>query len=261
MKIPMYQVDAFTDKVFCGNPAAVCVLESWLADETLQSIAAENFLPETAYLLKNGENYDLRWFTPKIEVDLCGHATLASAFVIFSLLEPARSSVEFKTASGVLAVTKSGDLLSMKFPSRKPVPTEPSSILNEALGEAPRELLRSRDLFAVFDTEKQIRELKPDLEKMKSITDVLGFIVTAKGDSVDFVSRFFAPNAGIPEDTVTGSAHCSLIPYWAERLGKSDLHAFQLSERGGELFCRDMGDSVKIAGRAVLYKTGDIILH
>ena len=258
MSIPMYQVDAFSDRVFGGNPAAICILNSRLDDAALQSVAAENFLPETAFLVKNGEDYDLRWFTPKIEVSLCGHATLASAFVIFTIVEPGRSLVKFNTASGALTVTTEGDLLSMDFPSTMPVPIDPNALLAEALGDSPDETLKSRDLVAVFDSEERIRDMKPNFAKLAEITDVLGTIVTSKGDNADFVSRFFAPNAGIPEDPVTGSAHCTLIPYWAEKLGKTEMRAKQLSERGGELFCKDMGDRVSISGRATLYSTGEI---
>lgn len=260
MKIPMFQVDAFTRKVFGGNPAAVCVLDKWLGDETLRSIAAENNLPETAFIVQGEEFYELRWFTPKVEVDLCGHATLASAFVIFSFIEKGLLSVAFKTASGVLKVEKSGDALSMDFPSRKPVKTGMDDILAEALGIRPKEIYKSRDLLAVFDNESQIRRMRPDFEKLKRIRDCFAVIVSAPGDSADFVSRFFAPNAGIPEDPVTGSAHCTLIPFWAERLGKSRLHALQLSARGGELHCEDMGERVKISGNAVLYLKGEIHL-
>ncbi len=260
MKIPMFQVDAFTRKVFGGNPAAVCVLDTWLDDEILRSIAAENNLPETAFIVRGEKFYELRWFTPKVEVDLCGHATLASAFVIFSFIEKGLSRVNFNTASGVLKVEKSGDALSMDFPARRPVKTDTSDILAEALGIRPKEAYKSRDLMAVFDNESQIRRMSPDFEKLGQIRDCFAVIVSAPGDYADFVSRFFAPNAGIPEDPVTGSAHCTLIPFWAERLGKSKLHALQLSPRGGELHCEDMGERVKISGNAVLYLKGEIHL-
>jgi PhzF family phenazine biosynthesis protein len=260
MKIPMFQVDAFTRKVFGGNPAAVCVLDTWLDDEILRSIAAENNLPETAFIVKGEEFYELRWFTPKVEMDLCGHATLASAFVIFSFIEKGLSSVAFNTASGVLKVERYGDTLSMDFPARKPVKTGMRDILAEALGIRPKETYKSRDLMAVFDNESQIRRMSPDFEKLGQIRDCFAVIVSAPGDYADFVSRFFAPNAGIPEDPVTGSAHCTLIPFWAERLGKSKLHALQLSPRGGELHCEDMGERVKISGNAVLFSKGEIHL-
>jgi PhzF family phenazine biosynthesis protein len=260
MKIPIFQVDAFTNKVFKGNPAAVCILKEWLDNKVLQNIAAENNLSETAFILKKDNYYDLKWFTPKIEVDLCGHATLATAFVIFSYLETDLSCVNFETASGRLTVEKSENILLMDFPSRKPIETEINDILIDALGIKPKEAFKSRDLLAVFEGESQIKEIKPDFEKLKQIKDVMAVIISAPGDSVDFVSRFFAPNAGILEDPVTGSSHSTLIPFWAERLGKSKLHAHQLSNRGGELFCEDRGDRVKIGGRAVLYSKGEVYL-
>lgn len=260
MRIPIYQVDAFTSKVFGGNPAAVCILDQWLSDDILLHIAAENNLSETAFLVRQKDHYDLRWFTPKAEIDLCGHATLASAFVIFSFLEPHRSTVHFKTASGLLSVKQTDGLLSMDFPSRKPIPVDPPAMLTEALGCKPSLVLKSRDLLAVFENETIIREMKPDFSLLLQMKEYLGFIVTAPGDNVDFVSRFFAPGVGIPEDPVTGSAHCTLIPYWADRLNQSKLHALQLSERGGELFCEDSRDRVLISGKAALYLKGEIYI-
>lgn len=260
MKIPYYQIDAFTNSVFSGNPAGVCLLAEWLNNSVLQSIAAENNLSETAFLVKNEMGYDLRWFTPEIEVDLCGHATLASAFVIFNYLDNSFDAVRFDSKSGPLTVTRHDDLLAMDFPSRKaelcPIPKE----LVDGLGIEPKEVLRSRDYLAVFDSEDQIKSMKPDMYKLSKL-DSLGIIVSAAGSESDFVSRFFAPNVGIPEDPVTGSAHSTLIPYWAERLGKSELHAFQLSNRGGELFCKHMGDRVIIAGRAITYLKGTITIQ
>jgi len=261
MKIPFYQVDAFSSKIFGGNPAAVCLFDSWPDDKTLQSIAAENNLSETAFLVHESKGkYDLRWFTPLVEIDLCGHATLASAFVIFSFIDTSLSSVDFQTASGLLSVVKAGELLSMDFPARKPEPTEQSPIISQALGAEPLGVLKSRDLLVVFDDESTIRNMNPDFDKLKQIRDAFAVIVTARGEKSDFVSRFFAPNAGIPEDPVTGSAHCTLIPYWADRLKKNQLHAFQLSKRGGELFCESAGDRVRISGNAVLYAKGDLYL-
>jgi PhzF family phenazine biosynthesis protein len=260
MKIPFYQIDAFTSKVFGGNPAAVCILDTWLDAGRLQSIAAENNLSETAFLLpKSRGRYELRWFTPTIEVDLCGHATLASAFVIFSFFDNTLTSVDFETASGLLSVARSGELLSMDFPSRKPEPAEKSSLIAEALGAEPLEVLKSRDLLVVFKNESTIKNMKPDYSKIMQI-DTFAVIVSAKGEKSDFVSRFFAPKAGIPEDPVTGSAHCTLIPYWSERLGKNKLHAFQLSRRGGELFCENAQDRVRISGHAVIYAKGELFL-
>jgi PhzF family phenazine biosynthesis protein len=258
MGIPIFQVDAFSSKVFGGNPAAVCLLDYWLPDNVLQSIANENNLSETAFLVGKGADYELRWFTPSVEIDLCGHATLASGFVIFSFPGTSSPVINFKTASGTLKVERSGDLLSMDFPARKPVRIDNHGIITEALGIEPVEVLRSRDLMAVFDNESQIREISPDFDKLSELHDAFGIIVTAGGDSADFVSRFFAPNAGIPEDPVTGSSHCSLIPYWSERLGKSELYACQLSQRGGEIFGKDMGNRVRISGRAGLYSKGEI---
>jgi PhzF family phenazine biosynthesis protein len=261
MKIPFYQIDAFSSKIFGGNPAAVCLLESWLDDQTLQAIAAENNLSETAFLVPKAQGrYDLRWFTPAIEVDLCGHATLASAFVVFSFVNNSLSSVDFDTASGLLSVARSGELLSMNFPARKPELTGKSPIISQALGAEPLDVLKSRDLLVVFKDEATVRDMSPDFEKLKQIRDAFAVIVTAPGARSDFVSRFFAPNAGIPEDPVTGSAHCTLIPYWAERLKKTQLHALQLSKRGGELFCENAGDRVKISGHAALYAKGEVYL-
>lgn len=259
MKIPYYQIDAFTNSVFSGNPAGVCLLAEWLNNSVLQSIAAENNLSETAFLVKNEKGYELRWFTPEIEVDLCGHATLASAFVILNCLDNSSDAVRFDSKSGPLTVTRQDDLLAMDFPSRKaelcPTPKE----LVSGLGIEPKEVFRSRDYLAVFDSEDQIKSLQPDMYELSKL-DSLGVIVSAAGSESDFVSRFFAPKVGIPEDPVTGSAHSTLIPYWAERLGKSELRAFQLSKRGGELFCKHRGDRVIIAGRAVIYLKGTITI-
>ena len=267
MKLPFYQIDAFTSSVFSGNPAGVCLLDSWLDDATLLAIAAENNLSETAFLVAGQAGYELRWFTPATEVDLCGHATLATAFVVFTYLDPGNDTVRFETASGVLTVRRDGDLLAMDFPSRRAVSCPVPGELIRGLGIEPREVLLARDYLAVYDSEEQIKSLQPDMLELSKL-DCLGVIVTAPGSECDFVSRFFAPRVGIPEDPVTGSSHCTLIPYWAERTGKSELHARQLSERGGELFCEDtgdrdlgdgdFGDRVSIAGRAVTYLEGTI---
>jgi len=260
MKIPIYQIDAFTSKIFSGNPAAVCPLEHWLEDHQMQSIAAENNLSETAFFVKKDDYYELRWFTPTTEVELCGHATLASAFVIFNYLDRSAESVTFETnKSGTLIVRCEDTLLSMDFPARKPISCDTPGVLVQALGENPQEVLSSRDYLIVFDTEDIVRSLKPDMILLKQL-DSLGIIVTAVGKNSDFVSRFFAPKVGIPEDPVTGSAHCTLIPYWSEKLGKKKLHAFQVSSRGGELFCEDLGERVKIAGNAVRYSEGFLYL-
>jgi PhzF family phenazine biosynthesis protein len=258
MRIPLFIVDAFTEKVFSGNPAAICFMEHWMEDGVLQNIAAENNLPETAFLVRQDGYYDLRWFSPTVEIDLCGHATLASAFAIFTFFDTAAQSIAFKTASGVLQVKQDQGLISMDFPARKPTPSASTSLICEALGITPQEVYESRDLLAILADENQVRLLKPDLAKISRIENVLGVIVSARGDTVDFVSRFFAPRAGIPEDPVTGSAHCTLVPFWAGRLGKTRLHARQLSQRGGDLYCEDRGERVMISGRAVLYSQGEI---
>lgn len=259
MQIPFYQIDAFASQVFAGNPAGVCLLQEWLPDGILQSIATENNLSETAFLVQNGRGYDLRWFTPTVEVDLCGHATLASGHAIFEFINRDGTRVEFQSKSGRLSVHRKGDLLFLDFPSRKPIPCPVPDGLAAVLGATPSQVLSSRDLMVVFDDEDVVRTLAPDLD---AIAKLAGFalIVTAPGRHSDFVSRFFAPAAGVPEDPVTGSAHCTLIPYWAERLGKQKLHALQLSKRGGELFCEDRGDRVEIGGRCVTYLSGTITI-
>jgi PhzF family phenazine biosynthesis protein len=258
MRLPIYQVDAFAERLFAGNPAAVVPLESWLPDATLQAIAAENNLSETAFFVRHGDEYKLRWFTPVLEVDLCGHATLASAYVIFRFIAPERRSVAFETLkAGTLIVTRHGDELAMDFPAWKPQPAEAPSGLVVALGRNPTELLASRDWFAVFEKAADVAAIKPDFAALRRLDRAV--IVTAPGSGgVDFVSRFFAPGAGIDEDPVTGSAHCQLIPYWAERLGKRRLNARQISPRGGGLSCAIEGDRVTIAGRAQLYLEGTI---
>lgn len=261
MKIPIYQVDAFASEVFSGNPAAVCMLNAWIDDRRLQSIAAENNLSETAFLVKNDAGFDLRWFTPATEVALCGHATLASAFVLFTCLKYPEETIRFRTRmSGELAVAKREDLLEMDFPSRPAHSIPPPSGLEVALGVAPKEILGSaEDLLVVLDSEKTVRGVRPDFSALERVA-CRGVIITARGDRSDFVSRFFAPRVGIPEDPVTGSAHCVLIPYWAGVLGKNDLHAFQISTRGGELFCRFAGERVKISGKAALYMEGALTI-
>jgi PhzF family phenazine biosynthesis protein len=256
--IPIFQVDAFAGAPFRGNPAAVCPLERWLKDETLQAIAAENNLSETAFYVRRNDRYQLRWFTPLVEVDLCGHATLAAAYVIQELRrETGELKVMFDSRSGELTVSREGDLFVLDFPSRpaRECPEDPS--LFEALGARPAEFLRTGDCFCVFETEDQVRALAPDMGKLLAV-DCRGVIVTAPGKDCDFVSRFFAPRAGIPEDPVTGSAHTTLIPYWSRRLGKKKLFARQISRRGGELWCEDRGERVGIGGRAVKYLEGEI---
>ncbi|MFP3879353.1 MAG: PhzF family phenazine biosynthesis protein [Dehalococcoidia bacterium] len=261
MKIPIYQVDAFTSEVFSGNPAAVCILDSWIDDNLLQSIASENNLSETAFLVRNDGGCDLRWFTPITEVALCGHATLASAFVLFTYRDWAEEEIRFHTRkSGQLVVGKGDGLLKMDFPSRPARSIISPSGLKEALGVTPIAVMdSSEDLLAVLESEKAVRELRPDFSALEQI-ESRGVVVTARGSQSDFVSRFFAPRVGIPEDPVTGSAHCVLVPYWSRELHKKNLHAFQISKRGGEVFCVDAGDRVKIAGRAVLYMEGAITI-
>jgi len=258
-RLPIYQVDAFTDSLFGGNPAAVCPLEAWLPDATMQAIAAENNLAETAFFVPEGSDYALRWFTPTVEVDLCGHATLASGHIVFSFLEPERESVSFRTRkAGTLAVSRHADMLVMDFPVRPAIPAEAPPGLFAALGGKPREVLRARDHLIVYGSAAEVVALNPDFAALAKV-DCWAAIATAPGDNgIDFVSRFFAPAQGVPEDPVTGSSHCTLVPYWAKRLGKTELNARQLSRRGGALTCALAGDRVSIAGRAVLYLEGRI---
>ena len=259
MRLPIYQVDAFTDSLFGGNPAAVCPLQAWLPADTMQAIAAENNLAETAFFVREGTDYALRWFTPTVEVDLCGHATLAAGHVVFRFIERERNSVSFRTTkAGTLVVGRRGDMLAMDFPARPAVPTEPPPGLFAALGGTPREVLSARDHLVVYGSAAEIAALDPDLAALAKV-DCWAAIVTAPGEGgIDFVSRFFAPAQGVPEDPVTGSSHCTLVPYWANRLGKAKLGARQLSRRGGALSCALEGDRVSIAGRAVLYLEGQI---
>ncbi len=257
MKLPIYQVDAFTSTVFKGNPAAVCPLEAWLPEETLQAIAAENNLSETAFFVRNGGSFQLRWFTPACEVDLCGHATLASAHVLFQELNEPGGVVRFDTKSGELSVRLDADKLVMNFPARAPRPIEPDPGLLSAIGGEPVEILAARDYLICYASEAEVKALSPNMEALKKI-DRFAFIATAPGHDCDFVSRFFAPAKGVPEDPVTGSAHCTLVPYWAARLGEASLHARQISARGGDLFCKLLGDRVEIAGHAALFLKGTI---
>ncbi|HUW19475.1 MAG TPA: PhzF family phenazine biosynthesis protein [Sedimentisphaerales bacterium] len=258
MEIPYYQVNAFTTSRFGGNPAGVCPLEDWLADEQMQAIAAENNLSETAFLVRKGGTYELRWFTPKIEVDLCGHATLASAFVILNYLDESAASVEFTTKGGALTVERDGELLLMDFPAWEVRRTSTPEQLLKALRHEPKEVWCSeRDYLAVYESEENIQLLKPNFDQLNNL-DRLAVCVTAPGRKSDFVSRFFAPRGGIDEDPVTGSSHCELIPFWSKRLRKKQLHALQLSRRGGEVFCEALGERVRIAGHAVVYLRGVI---
>lgn len=257
MHLPIYQIDAFSDEVFHGNPAAVVIMDSWPEDNLLQKIAAENNLSETAFLKAKKENYEIRWFTPVCEVPLCGHATLASAYLILKEFEPQREDVIFESKSGNLTVKADGDLLSMSFPTSKIEKTDVSFEIIEALHRKPAELYKSDDYMAVFNDEKIIHDMQPNFEAIKSL-DARGIIITAPGKKADFVSRFFAPAIGINEDPVTGSAHTKLTPYWSKRLGKNKLIAEQLSERRGKLICRNLGKRTEISGKARIYLKGHI---
>ncbi|UYG97532.1 PhzF family phenazine biosynthesis protein [Cytobacillus firmus] len=257
MRIPIYQIDAFTDKQFKGNPAAVCPLEKWIDSDLMQSIAAENNLAETAFFVKNGNDYELRWFTPKAEIDLCGHATLAAAYVIFTYLDENRMNVKFHTKSGMLEVSKERELLAMTFPAREGEECEAPEALIKGLGKEPKETFLARDYLAVFESEQDLLDLELNMEELKKL-DAFGVVATANGSKSDFASRFFAPKAGVDEDPVTGSAHCTLVPYWKKVLNKKEFTALQLSERGGKLYCEDLGDKVKLSGEAVAYLEGYI---
>jgi PhzF family phenazine biosynthesis protein len=262
MKLPIYQVDAFSNQLFKGNPAAVIPLENWLSDAQMQQIAMENNLAETAFFISQGDDFALRWFTPELEIDLCGHATLAAAHVIFSELNYSKNTIKFSTLkAGNLNVSKENNFYTLDFPSRPATPTQLPEGLLSAIGgqKTPIKVLASRDMMLVYEKEADILALNPDFNALAKI-DLLGVIVTAKGDNSDFVSRFFAPSAGVNEDPVTGSAHCNLNPYWANQLQKNKLHAFQLSSRGGELFCELKGDRVLMSGHAITYLKGDIFI-
>ena len=257
MKVRMFQVDAFTRRRFGGNPAAVVPLARWPEDATMQAIAAENNLAETAFFVGDGGSYDLRWFTPAVEVDLCGHATLASAFVIFSHLDPSLQTVSFQTKSGELRVSRDADRLAMDFPARPPARITDDGSVARALGRDPLELWAARDCLAVYGSEEEVLALRPRMDGL-AVLDYFGFIATAPGKASDFVSRFFAPRQGVPEDPVTGSSHCTLTPYWAQKLGKKELHAIQVSSRRGEIFCALRGDRVTLSGHAVQFLEGTI---
>ncbi|MEE2627471.1 MAG: PhzF family phenazine biosynthesis protein [Candidatus Latescibacterota bacterium] len=259
MEQPQYIVDAFTDAVFSGNPAAVCPLDDWLPDATMAAIARENNLSETAFIVGARGAYAIRWFTPSMEVDLCGHATLASAFVVFNYLEPNRTAVSFQSPSGPLRVERRGDRLVLDFPARPGDVVECPPALVEGLGVSPLATFLSRDYLVIVDSHKQVAQCQPAWPLLQDLPS-LGIIVSAPGTDCDFVSRVFFPTDSILEDPVTGSAHCTLIPYWAARLGKHQLHARQISARGGELFCEMAGERVYIGGRAVLFSKAHIFL-
>ena len=259
MRLTIYQVDAFTDKLFGGNPAAVIPLNAWIDDALMQKIAEENNLAETVFFVPKQDGFHIRWFTPELEIDLCGHATLAAAFVLFELLEYKNDTIIFYSQSGPLKVYRDGVHLALDFPSWKPerVADYPDELLKglgviEHLG-----VYKNRDFIVELEAEKDVLAIKPDLSLLNKI-DVIGIVVTSPGTNSDFVSRFFAPNCGVPEDPVTGSSHAQLIPFWAEKLGKTNMHAFQLSKRGGELWCEQKGDRVIIKGKAAFYMKGEI---
>jgi PhzF family phenazine biosynthesis protein len=261
MKLPIFQVDAFASQVFSGNPAAVCPLEQWLPTDVMQRIALENAVAETAFFIRLDQGFEIRWFTPEIEIDLCGHATLATAHVIARHLNFSLPLIQFQSNSGNLTVAIEDELLTLNFPSRKPIPSEAPQVILEAIQHEPIEILKSRDYLLVFEDEEVIRHLKPNRSILDKINlDPGGVIVTAKGKESDFVSRFFTSQASIFEDPVTGSAHCSLIPYWSEKLGKDAMVALQLSSRGGKLLCKNLGERVLISGTAVTYLEGHITL-
>jgi len=263
MRLRIYQIDAFASRVFRGNPAAVVPLPEWLGDAQLQSIAAENNLSETAFFVPQDEHFHLRWFTPTQEVRLCGHATLAAASVVFSVLETSSTDVKFETLSGILNVQKgAGNLLTMDFPKLIPKTCEPPVPLLEGLRRKPVEVLATdtdTNYYAVYENEAAVRAIGPNLSLLANLHPY-GVVVTAVGEEADFVSRYFAPGYGIPEDPVTGSIHCALTPYWSQRLGKPVLHARQVSKRGGELECEDLPGRVLISGQAVRYLEGEIYI-
>lgn len=267
MKLTIYQVDAFTDKLFGGNPAAVIPLHTWIDDSLMQQIAEENNLAETVFFVAKLDGFHIRWFTPELEIDLCGHATLAAAFVLFELLGYEKETITFYSQSGLLKVHRDGSYIVLDFPSWKPerITAYPEELI-KGLGIAGHVgVYKKRDYIVELETAKQVLAVKPDFSLLNTI-DVIGVIVTAPGNSrsevpfngIDFVSRFFAPNCGVPEDPVTGSAHSQLTPFWAEKLGKTEMHALQLSKRGGELWCTQNGDRVLMKGKAVFYMQGEI---
>lgn len=258
-RLKQYVVDAFTDRVFSGNPAAVCVMDEWLPEKTMMDITRENNLSETAFAVREGAAYRLRWFTPGGEIDLCGHATLACAYVLMNFIENAVEKVLFETMSGRLTVTKRGELYEMDFPAYNLRQIPVTDEICAALGTSLREAYMGRDMLCVFDDEETVRLLSPDQEKLKNLDGLL-MQVTAKGCEADCVSRSFAPKCGVAEDPVCGSGHCHIVPYWAEKLGKDEITAYQPSPRGGTLYCRMGGERVKLAGKAALYAESTIYL-
>lgn len=259
MRLPLYQIDAFAKTVFEGNPAAIVPLDVWLPDKTLLSIAEENSLSETAYFIETKDGFHIRWFTPTTEVELCGHATLAAAYVIFNELGCKKNSISFESKSGILKVEKYNDLLTMNFPSQPPTVCELPIEIQQAFNTTPIECLKSEDYILVFKNENEVFNARPNIELLKN-TDLRGVIITSHSESYDFVSRFFAPKYGINEDPVTGSAHTQLTPYWSNKLTKNKLTAKQISSRGGELLCELVGRRVNISGSAVKYLQGEITI-
>ena len=259
MALKIYQIDAFATKNFEGNPAAVVPLDHWISDKVMQKISEENNLSETAFFIRDKDDYHIRWFTPKKEVDLCGHATLASAFVIFKILKVETKEIRFKSLSGTLFVKRIGDLLTLNFPSQEPQKCRTPKILIDALGVKPENCFLGQDYMAIYNNEDQVYKISPDFGKLNRL-DLRGVIVTAPGRNYDFISRAFFPKYGILEDPVTGSAHTQLVPYWAKKFGKSKLKARQISERGGDLFCDYDGERVFISGYSKLYMSGEIDL-
>jgi PhzF family phenazine biosynthesis protein len=257
MKLPLYQIDAFANRRFEGNPAAVCPLDEWLPDELMQSIAEENNLSETAFVVPSEQGYHIRWFTPVAEVDLCGHATLASAFVIFNFIGYKDEVIHFESKSGLLKVGRKNDLMILDFPCQPPTPCQTPKEILQAFDSVPAACLKSEDYIVVFGSEDEVLSLRPDFSVLSNL-DLRGVVVTAKSKEYDFVARFFGPKYGINEDPVTGSAYTQLVPYWSQVLDLKKLHAKQISSRGGELFCELVGSRVLIAGNAVVYMVGEI---
>lgn len=259
MKLSLFQADAFTSTMFSGNPAAVCPLDEWISDSLMQQIAAENNLSETAFFVERENHFELRWFTPATEVDLCGHATLATAHIMFEELGYKQKALSFETKSGTLMVEREGDKLKMDFPTDDMPAVVPPEVLFQGLGVRSDLVFATDDYMVVLESEEAVAELNPNFRLLSEV-NARGIIVTAPGDKVDFVSRFFAPQCGIDEDPVTGSAHTKLTPYWAQRLGKTELTARQISKRGGDLLCRYKGDRTEILGEAVTYLKGEITI-
>ncbi len=257
MKLKFYQIDAFANQAFEGNPAGVVPLDAWLSDTLMQSIAEENNLAETAFFVSTATGFHIRWFTPKSEIALCGHATLASAFVLFNHLDYKKDVIEFDSQSGILSVSRQDDLLTLNFPAQAPQTCATPELLSRGLGCEPVETLKGKNYIAVFGSEADVASIAPDFRLLEQL-DGFGVAVTAPSDHYDFVARFFAPKVGIPEDPVTGSAYTGLAPYWSRRLRKRTLSAKQLSARGGEVFCEDAGERILISGKAVRYLEGTI---